>query len=160
MQSHQSLTLLKANNGHKWLSDITSSFYKNDLIKIIDGSSAKPADPTSDAYEKWVKLDNLAKALVHDSLSSDFRSYLDWSLSAKKNMDILKKLVEDKSQAAIRSSRKQLESLKMNASQDMNAFFNKFHQLFVQFIDAGGKISQLEQVEIFLQALPNAKSIR
>ena len=153
----QSVLLLKSNNGYKWLQDITSSFYKHNIITVVDGSLAKPADTETADLAKWIQKDNLGKALIHDALSTDFRSYFEWTKTSKENFAAIKKLIEDKSQAAIRSCRNQLESLKMKKGTDLTSFYNKFHGTYVQFMDAGGKLTELEKVELFLQALPNSK---
>ena len=81
----QSLLLLKSNNGYKWLQDVTSSFYKNNIITVVDGSFAKPADSEPADLAKWIQKDNLGKALIHDALSTDFRSYFEWTKTSKEN---------------------------------------------------------------------------
>ena len=152
-QTNQKITILSSSNGYKWLQDTTSGFYRNDLIKIVDGTDPKPAEDD----QNWTRKDNLAKSLIHDALSTDFRSFFDWTKASKANFDALKTLIEDKSQAAIRNQRKALESLTMDQKMDKNTFFNKWHSKYVALMDASGKLSELEQIELFLASIPSAK---
>jgi hypothetical protein len=119
----------------------------------VNGSEPK----TAENNQEWTKKDNLAKSLIHDALSTDFRSFFDWHKSSKANFDALKTLIEDKSQAAIRNQRKALESMKMEIKMDINAFYNKWHSQYVALMDAGGKLSELEQIELFLGSIPSSK---
>ena len=67
------ITILSSNNGYKWLQDITSSFYRNNIINIVSGVEPKPAEN----QDAWIQKDNLAKSIIHGAVSSDFRSFFD-----------------------------------------------------------------------------------
>ena len=148
--------LLTSSNGYKWMQDMTSAFYRTNVIKIVDGAIPKPADEAS-GLNHWTQQDNLAKSLIHDSLSTDYRSFFNWEESANTNFKNHNKLIEDKSQAAIRQAKHSLETLTMELSSDLTKIYNKFHSAYIALCDAGGSLSELEQIEIFLQALPNEK---
>ena len=45
----------------------------------------------------------------------------------------------------------------MEELMDITTFYNKWHVQYMALIDAGGKLNELEQIEIFLGSIPNSK---
>ena len=155
------ITMLNSSNGHRWIQEITSAFYKSNTHSVALGQKPKPlgsADVVDDitrnreeiAIDKWLAADSMANALIHDSLSPDYRSSFKWDRSSHENFKLFKKIAQDNSPAAIRDLKKDLEDLKQEVNEEIMDYYNRWNSVLCRLVDAGGSLLIREQVELFL----------
>jgi hypothetical protein len=101
---------------------MNSAFYRYQINDYISGHVSRPQKPENESdqarmlqYESDLKYfkdkDGLAKSIIYDTLSQDYRSTFEWKKSAKENMDQIKLKVIDYSRVAIRNMKRTLEKL-------------------------------------------------
>lgn len=151
MEYQIKITMLTSNNGYRWMQEITSAFYRSNVYSVVSGKRPKPTDVLE--LENWTRSDNLANAIIHDSLSPDLRSFFNWELSSYTNLENFKKLSSDKSTSAIREIKREIESLDQGSTEGIMDYYNRWTTQILKLKDAGGMMEEKDEIELFLRSL-------
>jgi hypothetical protein len=144
----QAIVILNYDNGFRWIQDINSAFYRHQINDHVSGHALAPQKPNIGAsqelmnryeidYKKWMDKDGLAKSIIYETLSQDYRATFEWDKTAKQNMDLIKLKVMDYSKQAIRNIKRTLESTKQGSMEPINKFLNRWNTELSKLRDAG-----------------------
>jgi len=158
--------ILNNQNFSAWETSIVAQFDREELSKHIDGRSKKPICPPNASdiqkaeferqYNSWESQNLKGNALLMQSVSSNFQCYIKRDRIVLDNFKAICSIFISTSANQIRVLKRQLESLKAQPHQSIQDFYVLWFNKYQQIIDAGGSLSNLEQVEFFLTSLPDS----
>ena len=157
----QAIVILNYDNGFRWIQDINSAFFRHQINDHVSGHAVEPPKPNEaatneikDQYnidlKKFKDKDGLAKSIIYDTLSQDYRATFEWDKTAKENMDQIKLKVMDYSKQAVRNLKRSLEKIKQGSSEPINKFLNRWNTELSKLRDAGGNMDSDDKLNLFL----------
>ena len=161
MNSNVTVTILTNQNGHRWIQDMTSAFYRCQVKDVVLIGEPKPEVALESEKEEdfqrrksdWIRKDDIAKSLIYDSLSDDYKSLFVWTNTSSENLLTIKDKVLDNSASAMKVILKDLENMEQLPNEEIMIFFNRWNSQFSKYRDAGGILTENEKVSLFIVKL-------
>lgn len=153
---------LDGTNYRSWKFQINAILRSQDLLGIVDGSSAKPAN---DADEKtksaWLQKDGKATAILFASVNQENASDLLDCKSAKSIMDSLESIHQKKSDVRIMTLYEEYFSLKMSNDESVSAYVSKVRTIASELEDQGEQLTDnLKMCRIVSSLTPKFQHFR
>lgn len=133
---------LDGSNYRVWKFQINAILRSQDLLGVVDGSNAKPAETAAEKDKKeWQQKDGKAMAILFASVNSEQASHLLDCKSAKGIIDTLESIHQKKSDVRIMTLYEDYFGLKMSDDESVSAYFSKVRTIASELEDQGEKLS-------------------
>lgn len=153
---------LDGSNYRTWKFQINAILRSQDLLGVVDGSSAKPAETAAAKDQKeWQQKDGKAMAILFASVNGEQASHLLDCKSAKGIMDLLESIHQKKSDVRVMTLYEEYFSLKMSDDDTVAAYFSKVRTIASELEDQGEKLSDnLKMCRIVSSLTPKFQHFR
>lgn len=153
---------LDGTNYRTWKFQINAILRSQDLLGIVNGTNAKPAEMAAEKDKKeWQQKDGKAMAILFASVNAEQATHLLDCKSAKGIMDLLENLHRKKSDVRIMTLYEEYFSLKMSDDETVSTYFSKVRTIASELEDQGEKLSDnLKMCRIVSSLTPKYQNFR
>ncbi|KAH0698924.1 hypothetical protein KY284_013139 [Solanum tuberosum] len=137
---------------------LTSEGYKFVLVEECPIKSADPTDEEVQAYDKWVKADEMARCYILASMANVLQHQHQSMTSAYDMLVSLKEMFGEQNRAAKQTAMKALLTTKMAEGSSVREHVLKLMNYLNELEILGAEIDKESQVEMILQTLPDTSS--
>lgn len=157
-EEQNGIPLFDGTNYNNWMFRLTTLLDEKDLLKFIEKSlTVVIATCSDDAAKTQAKLDEKkCKTAIVKSVHDSQLEIIKDKKTAKEMIDALKSVFERKSIASQLLLRKQLLTLRYNASDEIGDFFLTFDKLIRDLKSAGANIEEIDIVCHLLLTMPKS----
>ncbi|KAH0657751.1 hypothetical protein KY289_026499 [Solanum tuberosum] len=135
---------------------LTSEGYKFVLVEECPIKSADPTDEEVQAYDKWVKADEMARCYILASMANVLQHQHQSMTSAYDMLASLKEMFGEQNRAAKQTAMKALLTTKMAEGSSVREHVLKLMNYLNELEILGAEIDKESQVEMILQTLPDS----
>ncbi|KAH0781727.1 hypothetical protein KY290_001325 [Solanum tuberosum] len=135
---------------------ITSEGYKFVLVEECPIKSADPTDEEVQAYDKWVKADEMARCYILASMENVLQYQHQSITFAYDMLASLKEMFGEQNRAAKQTAMKSLLTTKMAEGSSVREHVLKLMNYLNELEILGAEINKESQVEMILQTLPDS----
>lgn len=153
---------LNGSNYREWRFQINAILRAQDLVEVVNGELAKPAeDASAEDKKKWSQRDGKAMATLFASLNADQGKLVLSCKSSQQIIDTLESIHNKKSDVRVMGLYEEYFSLKMSGDEKVASYFSRVDTLAHEIEDQGEKLSDnLKMCRIISGLTPKFSNFR